>query len=146
MGLRFKFDVDIDSLNAKRFETVVAVGYPSDAIHHSGESAANLAKLLTEGTDTIPPRPHLQEGLEHGMEDIKKAVKQYARGLFGVFGNKKGHPEIIAEVARKAVINYIYSGNLEPNAPSTVARKGFDQPLVDEHDLIQMLEGRIIKR
>jgi hypothetical protein len=146
MGLRFRFDVDIDSLNPKRFETDIVVGYPSDEEHHSGLPASNIARLLSEGTETIPPRPHLQEGIEQGMPFIKEAVRQYARGFLGIFGNKKGDPQKIADAVRNSVLDYIYSGALEPNAPSTIARKGFDEPLIEEGELVHLLEARVLKR
>ena len=145
MGFKVKGKVALNKLDRRLFNTDVYVGYASDEAHHSGMSAAELGRLMTEGDgDLIPPRPHINEGLANSKHDIQAAIKRFAGGLFGI-GAAPDAAERIGEVARQAVIDYVYSGELTPNAPFTIEKKGSDQPLVEQGELLHLLEARVVK-
>lgn len=144
MKFKFRSDVDPTRLDTKKLKTTVLVGYFADSDHYSGMNAAELGKKLSEGDhdNGVPPRPHLYEGLDYGLDQLKPVIAKYYSDLF------KDHtydPGIVAEAARQSVIDYIYSGNLAPNAPYTIQKKLSDQPLVDTGALIHLLEARVVK-
>lgn len=142
MGLSFKSKLHLNRLDTERFELTVAVGY-SDEEHHSGMTAAILAQKMEAGDADTPARPHLKPGLEAGMVEIRAAMRTHLRDSFGQF--KTGWASGVAEAAREAVIDYVYSGALEPNAPYTIAKKGSDQPLVETGELLHLLEAVVLK-
>ena len=145
MGFKFKSKIDYNRLNKSLFNTNIYVGYSEDETHYSGYSAAELGKLLSEGDGyAIPPRPHINEGLEAGRSDIRHAIRKYGGGLFGLFPKENGIYKV-AEAARQAVITYIQSGALEANARYTIEKKGSDTPLIDKGELVHLLEAIPVK-
>jgi hypothetical protein len=145
MGFKFKPKIDLNKLNKELFNTRIYIGYDDSEIHHSGYSAPELARLLSEGDGyMIPPRPHLEEGIEAGMADIKRAIRDYGKSLFGLFP-KKDAAQKIANAGRQAVLDYVQSGALTPNAAFTIAKKGSDIPLIETGELLHMLETKIVK-
>lgn len=96
----------------------------------SGElNMATLGALLHFGSEDghIPARPWLDTGVESGTRDILDTIRSAAA---------KGLPldmvlEQVGVVAAGAVQEYITDLRTPPNAPSTIAKKGSDNPLVD---------------
>ena len=149
MGFKVLPKVKLDKLDKRLFGTNIYVGYAEDETHHSGMSAAQIGALMSEGGtgpegNPIPARPHIAQGLEEGQDSIRRAIKAYAGTIFGI-GAKKNAADKIAEAARNAVVDYIYSGELEANAPYTIEKKGSDQPLVETGELVHLLEARVVK-
>jgi hypothetical protein len=149
MGFKFVPKLDLKQLKKSLFNTTIYVGYSDTEEHYSGMTASELGKLMSYGGigpegNPIPARPHLEEGLEYGKEALRDAIRTFGASIFKPFG-VKGGPEKIAEVARKSVIDYIRSGQLEPNAPFTVEKKGSNTPLIDQGALIHLLEAEIVK-
>lgn len=142
MGLTFRSKLHLNKLDSERFELTVAVGY-SDEEHHSGMSAAVLAQKMEAGDEHTPARPHLKPGLEAGMAEIRDAMRKHLRDAFGHF--QSGWASGVAEAAKEAVVDYVYSGELAPNAPYTIAKKESDQPLVETGELLHLLEANVLK-
>jgi hypothetical protein len=142
MGLSFKSKLNLNKLDPERFELTVAVGYSSEE-HHSGMPVSELAARMEAGDANTPARPHLKPGLEAGMVEIRAAMREHLRDAFGHF--KSGWASGVADAAREAVIDYVYSGALAPNAPYTVEKKGSDQPLVETGELLHLLEAVVLK-
>ena len=139
MGFSMKANLHIDSVEGSRNTIKVVVGYP-DEMHRSGRSVADLAELLSEGDANIPARPHLEEGLVFGTARIKRALTKYLKA-------KKGRrdPDQIGEAMLSSVKAYIFSSNLERNAPSTIRKKGSEQPLVEVGDLVSSLTFKVLR-
>jgi len=141
MGFKLRSTIDLSKIRGGFGTTTIAVGYPSGDVHpRYMKPMSDLAELVSVGDANHPARPHLEEGIEAGNREIRAAIKKHGWSLF-----KKANPDAIGEVAVEAVRQYVFSGALEPNAPSTIARKGFDQPLVEEGDLLSSLTYRIKK-
>jgi len=109
----------------------VTVGIHEGAgVHEGGEiTMAQLGAVMEFGTDDlhIPARPWLVPGVESGTADYLKVIES---------GLQKDLPfdTILAKVGVKAEgLVKIYMTNLRspPNAPSTIAKKGSDNPLID---------------
>lgn len=117
---------EIDKLRRGGF---VTVGIHEDTGNHpdAGISNAHLGALLNFGTDRIPPRPWLVPGVESATPDI---IDTLATGV------ESGTPmnqtlEQVGAIAAGAAQVYMTELRDPPNAPSTIAQKGSDNPLID---------------
>lgn len=117
---------EIDKLRRGGF---VTVGIHEGTGNHpdAGISNAQLGALLNFGTDMIPPRPWLVPGVGSATRDI---VDTLAAGV------ESGAPmnqtlEQVGAIAAGAAQVYMTELRDPPNAPSTVAQKGSDNPLID---------------
>lgn len=139
MGLSFRAAFNRDYIDPSKYTVRVAVGY-TGRIHRSGYPMAELAEMLTFGTEKIPARPHIEEGLEAGEAWIKEHIAEYLRQ-----NRRKRDASGIGEAMVQAIKAYVYSGALQPNAPYTVRKKGFDQPLFETGELMDDLDYDILR-
>lgn len=117
---------EIDKLRRGGF---VTVGIHEDTGNHPDADISNaqLGALLNFGTDRIPPRPWLAPGVESATSDI---IDTLAAGV------ESGAPmnqtlEQVGAIAAGAAQVYMTELRDPPNAPSTIAQKGSDNPLID---------------
>lgn len=90
-------------------------------------------------TITIPARPWLVPGVESGTAEYLKVIES---------GLQKDLPfdTILAKVGNKAEgLTRLYMRNLRtpPNAPSTIAKKGSDNPLIDSGAFVQSVTSAV---
>lgn len=82
----------------------------------------------------IPPRPFLEPGINKGKSQIVKYLLQYVdKFLEGNESQAELTKEKVGQVAVNSIRKFIrdYPANgLAPNAPSTIAEKGEDHPLI----------------
>jgi len=82
----------------------------------------------------IPPRPFIEPGINYGKDQIVKYLLQYVdKCLDGNEVGSNNSKERVGQAAVNAIRKFIrdYPANgLAPNAPSTIAEKGEDHPLV----------------
>ena len=100
---------------------------------------AELAKMLSFGTSSIPPRPFLEQGIASKKEEIKKALQEEAKK---VLDGGKANWNKVGSMAVGAVQDFVrgdyYKTNV-PNSKKTQEYKGSDKPLIDGADLINSL-------
>lgn len=97
---------------------------------------AELAKMLSYGSATIPPRPFLEEGIESKKKELKAAMQEEAKSALN--GNKANWNKV-GTMAVGAIQEFVHSDYYRqsvPNSPKTIAYKGSDTPLIDGADLI----------
>jgi hypothetical protein len=135
--------VDVRRLRRLARSHELLIGHPSGVMHPSTKSNAaiensKLAEWLHDGTARIMARPYLLQGLRNGMTLIRKQIKRYFS--FIVQGRySEANIDQIGTTAVGAVQEFVrgdYYKSHAPNAPSTIARKGSDTPLIDEAFLI----------
>lgn len=99
-------------------------------VYEDGTDVADVAKMNEFGTSTIPARPfmeqsftrHEQEYVEECEEIFTAMIKgQDVKSRIRRFGNK----------VKRDIVDEIERGEFVPNAPKTVAKKGFDKPLYE---------------
>lgn len=109
----------------------VTVGIHEVALQpESGDlTMAQLGAVQHFGTEDgrIPARPWLDIGVESGTQEILDTIRS---------GASRGLPldavlEQVGVVAVGAVQEYMTDLKTPPNAPSTIERKGSDNPLID---------------
>lgn len=99
---------------------------------------AEVALYNEYGTKTSPPRPAFRMGLEEGVEKNRKLLQAQLKNIARrVLQGRTSEVDRsltvlltqIGRSAKAATKEIIKSGSTEPNAPATVAKKGFDWPL-----------------
>ncbi len=107
----------------------VTVGIHEDAgnVEDGSMTQAQNGALQNFGNDKIPPRPWLIPGVQSATQDITDTIAS---------GIEKGQTldetlDQIGAFAAGATQQYITDLKTPPNAPSTIAQKGSDNPLID---------------
>ena len=126
-----------DFINGVSFiiNTELVVGVPEE----SGDArSAALLYLHENGAPgaNIPPRPALQIGLgsvKGEMDALMRAGKRSA--LRGDVESAQEYYERAGEIGASAVKGVMGTEALAPNAPRTVAKKGFNAPLIETGQL-----------
>lgn len=127
-------------------EVVVGITEESNAAKENGVTNSQLLYLHENGVPShnIPPRPVLKPAI--GQDEVKGKISKMMRDGFVsalIRGNKDGAAQCFEKagmLGRDACKNYIASGgNLAPNAPSTVARKGSSKPLIDTASMMNSI-------
>lgn len=106
------------------------------------EAVAAYAAANEFGTDTIPSRPFMRQTFDANRAKYEKMLQ--AAGL-RIGPNLKPTDALmpVANEVRNDYIRAIQSGKFEPNAPSTVDKKGYNAPLVETGQMQRALNIRI---
>jgi len=118
--------------------------------YENGESYSDILAINHYGSETIPPRPVLRMAAERISEKfVKERLKAFminvarnprdAKRLEAVFLQDMGRQAV--KEAKKIIEN---GGELQRNAPSTVAKKGAGKPpLKDTGTLMKKLSYEV---
>jgi len=158
MGEAFEYK---DTIDYKKLDKMakqndeILIGF-MHGIHDNGfdpvSDMADDAKKLTFGTDTIPARPFLEDGMENGKMDIQDAIKKH---YTGILESGNGNLMRIAVTAIGAVQKFVhgdYYRSTIPNSPATIDKKSrrqkgkyllSDRPLIDSGQMINSLTSVI---
>ena len=108
----------------------VQIGFMENAVYGDGTQVALVAMVQEFGSpiNNIPPRPFFRTMIANESPNWSALVKSNlqrtnydARRTLSLTG------DTIAQQLKDSILN----GNWAPNAPSTIARKGFDRPLFE---------------
>jgi hypothetical protein len=97
---------------------------------HDGIALGKLAQVLHDGNGTIPARPFLSIAMRR--PEVVAAIKRQGQRVLRAEADPATALALIGEVGRNAVLQTIVDRVPPPNAPSTIAAKGSDVPLVNE--------------
>lgn len=100
---------------------------------------ADAAYRNEYGTQHIPQRPFLRKAFDNHVDEV---IDDYADAT-AKSGNCCGNLKYIADNMADKVKESIKSGNFEPNAPSTVRRKGKNTPLIDTGKMLDSVKGEV---
>lgn len=133
-------------------EVVVGITEESNASREGGFTNAGLLYMHEQGVPShnIPARPVLKPAI--AQEKVKEEIETMMRdaAVAALVDGDRDTAEKCFEKAgmlgRDACKNYILGGNLAPNAPSTIARKGSSQPLVDTGSLLGSISYAVRKK
>lgn len=107
----------------------VTVGIHEDAgnVEDGSMTQAQNGALQNFGNDKIPPRPWLIPGVQSATRDIVDTVGDgLEQGL-----SADAVLNQVGAIAVGATQEYITNLRTPPNAPSTIEKKGSDNPLID---------------
>jgi len=124
-------------------ETVLNLGV--NDIQRDGKSLGDIVFWNEFGTETAPPRPAMQIGMDIAVNKHKKMIEGYLQNYKMAIKRKDRNAALkyikklrknlytqIGRSAVKEVKNIITSGSTVTNAPATIAKKGFNHPLYEE--------------
>lgn len=119
-------------INRLTSDKTVLVGIHEDAgsTDDGDLTMAQLGAVLHFGTQTIPARPWLDVGVKSGTQDYLEVIQNYSDDIDNAI-------EIIGQIAVGKVQQYMTDLQDPPNAPSTIAKKGSSNPLIDTGALRQ---------
>jgi len=93
----------------------------------------------------IPPRPFIRGWIENNQAEIKAMQDK----LFGQVADGKMKAEMaikkLGQFAQDGIKRYIMSGGFEPNAESTIKRKGSSRPLIDTGTMRNSIRYKVTK-
>ena len=117
-------------------------------VYKTGEKLSDVLAWNHYGTETIPPRPVLRIAAENILSspEMKKHMKAYFKNVIEY--TRRGRLNDLKDVETKMLtalgqqvaaeakrIIDRNSGELQHNAPATVAKKGFDKPLFETGEM-----------
>lgn len=127
---------------ARSMDASVEVGFLEDATYPDGTPVAAVAAFNEYGTTTAPPRPFFRnmiakESPSWGGKMAKLAVATGNDGakILALMG------EDIEGALKQSINDFSDPGNAE----STIARKGFNKPLIDTAVMVNSTGHRVVK-
>lgn len=136
-----RFFAEIEKLK----EQQVFVGFQAgQAADDRGVDMAQIAMFNELGTSTAPARPFLRDSVDENEDVIRdqcgKELKKLTTGATAEAVLKR-----VGALGVRLVQEKIESGSFEPNAPSTIKKKGSDKPLIDTGRMRQSVKY-VVKR
>lgn len=120
----------------------VAVGFLSGKRYPGGESVVEVAAKNEFGESGIPARPFLKQMADKRGPKVTEAAQEMA-GRLADGASAEAELRKLGELAVDLVVEEINSGDFVPNAPSTVARKGRNSPLIDTGRMRDSVEFKV---
>ncbi|MBE6725088.1 MAG: hypothetical protein E7576_07865 [Ruminococcaceae bacterium] len=99
-------------------------------VYENGADVADVAMYNEFGTSKIPPRPFMEQSFKrHEVEYVEEC-----ENIFNAMIKGQKTDSLIRKFGAKVkqdIVDEIELGQFVPNAPSTVAKKGFNKPLYE---------------
>lgn len=151
MSLHFTMKITDDRRDLERIrraliqaaQTATQVGLFDGVPHPNGRGLtyAEVAAVQEFGTDKIPERPFIEETARS-----TRAVAVMASGLARVIRGQASVPGMYrraGEAMREDMRRVITAWSNPPNAPFTIAMKGFNDPLIETGAMRAKVEFRV---
>jgi len=129
--------------------TKAGVTYPKEG-DKPPVKLSDVARWNEFGTETAPARPAFRVGVENAVKESKPLIAKYLMNLtddkLTAVNLKQLEKTFMTKMAmrcEKAVKKMIRDGATAPNAPSTVAHKGFNKPLVETELLLDNVVAEV---
>jgi hypothetical protein len=121
---------------------------PSDAGKKhldSGEKVGQIALWQEFGTPGIKPRSWLFDWLDEEADDIAQQFAADTQRVIMAGDSERTALERRGSVYRQQIEDRIRFANvLRKNEPSTIAKKGFDLPLIDTEQFIETIRWEVV--
>lgn len=122
----------------------VRVGYQEGAQYPDGTPVINVALWNELGTVNAPPRPFIRQTVDNNEAKLQSQMKSAANKLAkGATADKVLNE--LGVYAKGLLQKEIKNGDFVANAPSTIAKKGSDRPLIDT-GLLRQSANYVIKK
>lgn len=124
----------------------VSVGFQhGEATEDDGTDICDIAAWNELGTVNMPARPFLRKSVDENEAKIVAFMKAM-KGQILEGADAKQILNQIGIFQKDLVQEKITNGDFEPNAPSTIKRKGSDKPLIDTGRMRQSVNYVIKKK
>lgn len=138
-----KFYAEIEKL--KKLQ--VRVGFQQGtAQEEDGTDICDVAMWNELGTSSTPSRPFLAMSVDDNADKINAFLKAQLKLLAQGRTTAEGILKAIGVFQKGLIQEKIKSGDFEPNAPSTIAKKGSDKPLIDTGTMRQSVNFAVTKK
>jgi len=97
------------------------------------------------GTTHIPSRPFLKQSVDNNIDEINQMLAEKKQEIMSG-GSAKQVLQDIGLFQKDLIQMEITEGSFEPNAESTVKKKGSDKPLIDTGRMLQSVNYKIKPR
>lgn len=91
----------------------------------------DVAMFNELGTSRTPSRPFMRDSVDDNMDKIASFCKSQLKAIANGSSDAEKCLKAIGAMQVGLVQKTIKDGDFVPNAPSTIARKGSDKPLID---------------
>lgn len=124
-----KFFKEIEKLK----KLSVRVGFQQGAAQYeeTGADILDIAMFNELGTSSSPSRPFMAMSVDENADKINAFLKNQLKLLAQGKTTAEGILKAIGVFQKGLIQEKIQSGEFEPNAPSTIKKKGSDHPLID---------------
>lgn len=110
------------------------------ACEDDGTDICDIAARNEFGTENIPSRPFIRDAVDNKSNGVGEALQQQLTALI----NGESTVEVVCNTAgvamKSAIQKEIKNGTFEPNAPSTIRKKGSSKPLIDTGRMRQSVQ------
>lgn len=123
-------------------DALVLVGVPKGAgVYEDGLTIATIAAVNNFGSadGVIPPRPFLAPAIEKGAPQYRRLTEVMLPKVLSGEMEMRTMLEMMGNLAEGHVKQEITDLKIPPNAASTIAAKGSDNPLIDTGNLRQSI-------
>ena len=108
-----------------------------------GLTLAGLAAIHEFGTDTIPERSFIRSGAAQSLSQIRRMLRRMAKRVVRGEARVAEVLKLMGQLAQARMQAIPTSGQLVPNAPATIAKKGSNTPLIDTGHLRQSISYEV---
>ena len=129
----------------------VETGWFESDRYDNGDQVAYIARIVNFGcvVDTgkmrivIPARPFMNKAYESFVQKRRKLESGIAKKLISGSISPDQALEQIGLFIEGEIVKSIRDGEWQPNADSTIAKKGFDKPLIDTSHMWKTVNSKI---
>lgn len=129
----------------KLADSEIQVGFQGDETYEDGTALAEVAAYNELGTSDTPARPFMRQSFENHEAELQAACDR-ANALLSSGGRAEQALDQLGVFCRGLVQEEIVEGGFAPNAPSTIKKKGSEQPLIDTGYMRQSVNYVVKKR
>lgn len=124
----------------------VRIGFQrGEATEKDGTDICDIAAWNELGTENIPSRPFLRNSVDNHIKEIGNFLEDMLVKIL-----EGASAEYVLEQTglfqKDLIQKEITEGSYEPNAPSTVKRKGSSKPLIDTGRMRQSVNYQIVEK
>ena len=118
----------------------VEIGFMEDATYPDGTPVAQVALWNEFGNDRIPPRPFFRDMIKQKSPDWSAALANFIK--YTGFDARTALSDMGEGIQGQLQMS-IRDWKDPPNAASTVAKKGFDKPLIDTAQMLRSVDYEV---
>lgn len=138
--ISFKIKIDDKEIykQLKKQRGKIEVGFFEGEKYPDGKSVASVAAFNEFGGGKVPPRPFMRTCVQNRRKLWRRIVRDE-------LAKNEDARVTLAILAQRMVVDlkdYIKIWTMPPNAPSTIAKKGFNDPLVDTGRMMNSVDWR----
>lgn len=122
----------------------VQVGFQADQTYEDGTTLPEVAAYNEFGSSDTPARPFMRQSFENHQKELQAACDRVNQAL-AQGGTAESALDELGVFLKGLVQEEIVEGGFEPNAPSTINKKGSEQPLIDTSHMRQSV-NYVVKR